>query len=377
MSHQKKGQKTTLALKTTLTAHSGINSIGGGVFEISSNGNSILVDCGLNLNTFNSYFMEFMQPRKGNALLDLSEFNMLTIPQSLIRKDHAQHMNVVSKTRPVNCLGAFITHSHLDHFGQIPYLDPSIPLYWSEPTDLNLNHLEEVKTSSDTQYVTYKDDFQVKKKNVLEKSRARTDAKSRTINIVGKKEKFDDFKIRFFPVDHSIPGTFAMIIDTPGASIGFSSDFRLHGRTSANTEKFFEQCSKADLDYLLIEGTRIDETHTKTELDVESDVTKIIKNLVVCNYPYRDFDRFLSIYNAAVASGRDLVIDMKQAHLLEMFENSNSCNNMYPKLDDRHLKIFVPKRSWCLIDKDVGFFTKKLVLEDYYIWMRDAFCPLF
>ena len=64
MSHQKKGQKTTLALKTTLTAHSGINTIGGGVFEITSNGDSILVDCGLNLNTFNSYFMEFMQPRK-------------------------------------------------------------------------------------------------------------------------------------------------------------------------------------------------------------------------------------------------------------------------------------------------------------------------
>ena len=67
-------------------------------------------------------------------------------------------------------------------------------------------------------------------------------------------------------------------------------------------------------------ATRIAETNSKTEYDVESEVSEIIDKttqLVVCTYPPRDLDRLLSFYKAATESGRDLVIDLKQAYLLK------------------------------------------------------------
>ena len=71
------------------------------------------------------------------------------------------------------------------------------------------------------------------------------------------------------------------------------------------------------------------EEFSKTELDVESDVISIVdsrENLVVCSYPTRDLDRLLSFYNAAVKCNRDLVIDLKQAYLLKLFQSSDRSN---------------------------------------------------
>lgn len=72
-----------------------------------------------------------------------------------------------------------------------------------------------------------------------------------------------------------------------------------------------------------LKTTRIQEEFSKTELNVESDVVSIVngtENLVVCAYHTRDLDRLLSFYNAAVKCNRDLVIDLKQAYLLKLFQ---------------------------------------------------------
>jgi ribonuclease J len=90
-------------------------------------------------------------------------------------------------------------------------------------------------------------------------------------------------------------------------SIGYTADLRFHGRRVSDTEKFVEKCSQSALDYMLCEGTRIHETYSKTEFEVEQDVKKIVnesKKLVICNYPTRDLDRLLSFYSAAKESER-------------------------------------------------------------------------
>jgi len=125
---------------------------------------------------------------------------------------------------------------------------------------------------------------------------------------------------------------------------------------------------------LLCEGTRIHENFSNTELDVEKDVKNIInktKNLVICSYPTRDLDRLLSFYNAAVESGRNLVIDLKQAYILKLFQTSEFWKNIYPKPVDNKIKIYIPKRRWGLIDKDLSIWSKKLVLEDYDNWVDE------
>ena len=164
-----------------------------------------------------------------------------------------------------------------------------------------------------------------------------------------------------------------MLFRSSKGSFGYTADLRFHGRRSAETQKFVEKCASSDLDKLLCEGTRINKTDSDTEASVEQQVSEAItsaKKLAVVSYPVRDLDRFLSIYNAAKQAGRTLAIDMKQAYLLQLFESSTDYAGIYPRLDDPILKVFVPRKSWGLVDKDPEEFSQKLVLEDYDKWER-------
>lgn len=104
---------------------------------------------------------------------------------------------------------------------------------------------------------------------------------------------------------------------------------------------------------------------------MENNVRTIIqntKNLVICTYPTRDLDRMLSFYLACKESGRDLVIDLKQAYVLKLFNQSEFLKDVYPSPKDNIIKRYKARKSWGLIDKDINFWTKKLLLGDYDNW---------
>src|SRR3954453_7355572 len=42
--------------------------------------------------------------------------------------------------------------------------------------------------------------------------------------------------------------------------------------------------------------------------------------------------------------------------------------NILPRSIDNNLKIYIPRKGWGLIEKDVDFWTTKLLLEDYDNW---------
>jgi len=119
-----------------------------------------------------------------------------------------------------------------------------------------------------------------------------------------------------------------------------TADLRFHGRRKDDTEKFVQRCAESDLDLLLCEGTRIDKPTSITEYDVEDSVAKIIndtKELVICGYPVRDLDRLLSFHIAAKKTNRYLVIDMKQAYLLKLFNESENLKGHYPSPTDENI----------------------------------------
>ena len=166
----------------------------------------------------------------------------------------------------------------------------------------------------------------------------------------------------------------AFILSTSSGTIANTADLRFHGRRAADTEKFVEKCAGSDIDVLLCEGTRIDKTSLMTEYDVETQTEEIIKNtknLVICGYPIRDLDRLLSFYNAAKSTGRYLVVDMKQAYLLKLFDLSSLLRGKYPSPTDPNLKIYIPRGSWGLIDKDLTKFSQRQLTMDYDTWQKE------
>ena len=257
-----------------------------------------------------------------------------------------------------------LTHAHLDHCGYLNFIRPEIPIYCSYESQAILQSFDDIGSN---QYLTFKENFQVFENRNGEISRARSDKTSRARNVIpvhgGNRFSIDSVDVLPIPIDHSIPGVFGYILETPDATIANTADLRLHGRRPNLTENFIETCGESSLDLLMCEGTRIDKEPSYTELDVETKSAEIIsntENLVVCSYPIRDLDRFMSMYNSAKAANRVLAIDTKQAYLLRLFDDYTALHGMYPSPDDKNLRILIHKGKWGLIDKNLEEMSKRL-----------------
>ncbi len=367
-----------LSSVATISFYGGVHEIGGNKFLVEDKGTRLFMDFGMQMGKVNQYYSEYLQPRDLNGMGDLFEYGLLPRLKGLYRQDYAKHSNFGDEKEETAFDAVLLTHAHLDHAAYIHYLRPDIPIYCTEATKLVMQALED--TGSDEEYLTFKESFKLYRNSRGELSRA-TSAENRSevarpINLIESTKKFnvDSIEVEPVAIDHSIPGVSAFILHTSKGSVACTADIRFHGRRKADSERFLERCASSDLDYLLCEGTRIAETNSKTELDVESEVKAIVgktPQLVVCTYPPRDLDRLLSFYKAAVESGRDLVVDLKQAYLLKLFQGSDNLKGGYPRPDDKHIKIYLPKKSWGIIGKDVAVWSRKQRDADYKTWERE------
>ncbi len=360
---------------TSITFHGGVNDIGGNKFLVEDKGTKIFMDFGMSFQQEGQFFSQFLGARTSNSLIDMFDLGLLPKIKGLYRRDYARHMDF-DGNEETEIDAVLLTHAHVDHCAYISYLREDIPIYCSEESKLIMQNFDE--TGSD-QYITLKERFQIYENKKGEISRATGDkvAIPRKIETFqsGKEFSIDSIKVEPLPVDHSIPGVHAFILHTSDGSIGNTADLRFHGRRKDDTEKFVQRCAESDLDVLLCEGTRVDaEPSLLTEYDVESKVADIVNNtrgLVICGYPIRDLDRLQSFYIAAKQTNRYLVIDMKQAYLLKLFNESATQKGKYPSPTDKHVKIYIQRGSWGLIDKDIQKFTEKQLLADYGMWQRE------
>ena len=357
-----------------ITFHGGVHDIGGNKFLVEDRGTKILMDFGMSFRDEGKFFSQFMNARTSNSLKDLFDLGILPNIPGMYRRDYTRHMDLGGDEETA-IDAVLLTHAHVDHCKYISYLRPEIPVYCSEASKLIMQNYDDTGTD---QYLTLKERFQVytNRNGGISKKKGEDVQIPRNIQVFeeGKKFSIDSVDVEPMPVDHSIPGVNAFILHTSSGSIANTGDLRFHGRRANDTEKFVERCGESELDLILCEGTRVQKADSKTEFDVEQGSTKIINDteqLVICGYPIRDLDRLMSFYLAAKNTNRFLVIDLKQAYLLKLFAGSANFSNMYPRPDDAHIKIFLPRGSWGLIDKDLSKFSDKLLRMDYKKWEQE------
>ncbi len=345
------------------------NEIGGNKILVEHKGTKLLLDFGMSFKQVGKYFSEFLQPRKGESLLDFWEFGLLPKLKGAYRTDYLKHMKLPKEKRKIDAV--LLSHAHADHAQYIHFLRFDIPIYSTKASQIILQVLEETGSNSLSDFITACEAFVLyrNKKGELSKvTRKQTDFlhKRKFINPEPyKKFKIGSLEIELIPVDHSLPGACGFIIYSDEGNLVYTGDIRFHGSNQNLSRKFVQRAKAAKPRWLLSEGTRIGDKKTDSEEGVEKRLTALIKkakNLVLVEHPIRDLDRVNSIYKAAVNNKREFAVTLKLAYLIEKMDNLAPFT-----LDD--VKILIPKKGWGLAAKE-GY-EGKIVDQEYAVWERD------
>lgn len=127
------------------------------------------------------------------------------------------------------------------------------------------------------------------------------------------------FKVTPFLTDHSALDAYMLLIERDGVRILYTGDFRMHGRKSVLVERFMK-CPPTDIDILLMEGTNLrSDKPVMSEADLEKQFTALADEVtghIFVDWSAQNFDRTVTLYRAALRTGRKLVVDLYTADAL-------------------------------------------------------------
>jgi ribonuclease J len=243
---------------------------------------------------------------------------------------------------PVN--GILISHAHQDHGGCVPFVAPGTAVYAGADT----RNLMRIRTETGSSNWT-NDDAHVD---------WRTFRTGDDVRIEG-----CDVSFRPIHVDHSVPASYGFIVEAAGKRIGYTGDIRMHGRHAHMTEDFIAALREKPLDVLICEGTRVSppggdddddvrrrmeesyrarmgesapeavRVECEREEDVQRELTRVIgasEGLVFVEVSPLDMDRMYTVWQAAAAVGRTLVIPAKQAYMMREAAQRTQIRDLVP-----------------------------------------------
>lgn len=350
----------------SLTFYGGVAEIGGNKILLEDQDARLFLDFGMSFGVTKKFFAEYMKPRKCNGVLDLMEFGLLPNVDGLYRCDYLEHCYRSFEEEP-SIHGILLSHAHMDHSAYIHYLRDDIPLYCTQASKDIMQSMDETGSSGTCEYVALRESFQTYKNKDGEDSRSKGAAteKPRTYNT-SDSFRVGELGVESLSVSHSLEGAAAYILHSEAGSIVYTGDLRFHGYKGDLTREFVERAAEADAIALICEGTYISSTLNDSEEKVKKEAKEAVEktdNLVIVNFPIRDTDRMLSFLQVAQQTDRALVINLKQAYLLELFKKSGISA---PRIDDNNIRIYVPRKSWGIYKDDR--FSEKIQREDFKKW---------
>ncbi len=325
----------------SISFYGGVNEIGGNKILLESGDTRLWFDFGQSFTMGKKYYINWLQPRRNNGLVDYFEFDLLPRIEGLYSEEALGGTDL--KYCEASFQGLFVTHAHFDHVNHISFLDPCIPVYTGKGTKLFLESME--NTSNIASYGEH--DYRG----------------FRTGDVV----RIDGVEVEPIHVDHSIPAAYGYIIRTSDSTIVYTGDLRAHGPRADLTKEFLEAAREVRPDLMICEGTRLtrkEKRRNMTEAQVEAGVKKICGEAdkkgksVLYTHPSRDMDRLRTFHRATEACGRIMVITPKTAHLLHRLIEDEHLDLPNPNKNDLIRVYYRRKRS--------GTYDEK----DYYWWER-------
>lgn len=188
-----------------------------------------------------------------------------------------------------------LTHGHPDHVGLADLVREDVPIYAGAAT----RRISEVAA------------FFI--------------PRSRALNTAGELEhgvtlELGPFRVTPVLVDHSAYDAYSLVVESGARRLVYSGDIRRHGRKPRSLDWLARAGRPADV--LLLEGTKIGRPHAHpwSEVDVENRVATVCRESrgwVLAAASAQNVDRLVSLFKAARRSGRQLVLDLYAACVLE------------------------------------------------------------
>jgi len=355
---------------TSITVFDGAETIGGTKIYVQERDNGLFLDFGMNFKKYGEYFQEFLKERPTRGIHDL--INLDLIPKlNIYRRDLIPSDLNVSLYPSLKVDAILLSHAHMDHFGNISLLDPTIPIVASPTTIVLLKSILDSSKASLNNEVTYffervpADDDRILKSG-SKPGKCRTfystnyylDSMEKFLSTCVKKGKDFErgelyylneisttFEIKAFEVDHSIYGATGFIVSGDN-SIAYTGDFRLHGKMGDKSKNFIKNAKDASI--LIIEGTRATrEDINESENIVFNnclDVVENSKDLIVADFSARNFERLETFREIANKVEKKLVITAKNAFLLKALEMVDGIKRLKNVLIFNTLK--VKSQNW-------------------------------
>lgn len=273
-----------------LRIHRGTKQIGGNCIELECSGKSILLDLGLPLN------------------VDGPSLSQLPTIAGLIDGTNT------------NLLGIVISHPHVDHYGLLSCVSPTIPVFIGASAKTLLEAAAPFTGATNLPQVvsTYKN---------------------------RKKFRIGPFSVFPFLMDHSAFDAYALLVEADGKRIFYSGDFRAHGRKAHAFEAFVRK-PPVKVDLMLMEGTTLGREDKElplkeSELEIQaSETMKSTDGIALAYFSAQNIDRLVTFFRAALRSGRKLIIDVYTAHILEKLAIRS-----LPSASSSDVRVYLPKNQ--------------------------------
>jgi ribonuclease J len=290
--------------------HRGAQEVGGNCLELEDGGLHLLLDLG--------------RPLTAPAEADMP------LPDVAGLREHDPSL-----------VGVVLTHPHVDHFGLMAGVSSEVPIFIGEAAHRILR---------EAAFFT------------------RSGLACQPAGFLRHRQSFalGPFTVTPYLMDHSAFDSYSILVEAGGRRLFYTGDLRAHGRKA----RLFEELVRnppGGVDALVMEGTNIRPDvdiakRGRSEVDVENECVETFRaarGMVLAIYSPQNIDRLVSIYRAAIGSGRDLVLDLYGAAIA-----AATGRETIPQAHWERVRVYLPNRQRAKVIESGEFHRTDAVRAD-------------